>query len=190
MSTFSEDIHNSDLKLMSGYFRIYATSLLISKDIVQIALEFFHIIMKWDKYADDIKGTCTDNVIKIPGDHISGWRTCYSLGVYPFGYHEWKIVVTDNYNNIYIGITRNNEKLDSQCLRRRNQYCITKVESKRILDIVTVIIPDGKLSVSKPHYEQCNINLDKQTQYYLAVSAWSRNTTIKMMSYSTYPQSP
>ena len=88
--------YNCDLKLVFGYFVFYAIGLLIPDEIMRMSLKFFHIIMRWDKYADDIKETCTEDIIQIPKIMAHYWTTSYSLGVNPAGYiyHEWKVKVS------------------------------------------------------------------------------------------------
>ena len=47
------------------YFHIYTIGLLIPNDIIKLCLEFYHIVMRWDKCADSAMSM---NPIKIKKD--------------------------------------------------------------------------------------------------------------------------
>ena len=71
----SDSRFDRDCKLVFGFFDIHAVGLLIPNEIMKLSVKFFHIIMKWDKHAEDC--IATENIIAFKEDHGYGWRVWY-----------------------------------------------------------------------------------------------------------------
>ena len=95
----------TDSKLVSGYFRIYAIATLIPMDVIKECLKFFHIAMRWDKYSEDWVVDEHQTIAELK--HCdSDWSVIYSSPVIANGYHHWKLRMVDlPSENMYLGIT-------------------------------------------------------------------------------------